>query len=358
VKSIGPEERMVVNVGVLTTQAYISHAANQVNALGINGSGVKVGVLSDSASPARVAALIASGDLPASTTVLVNSPGSDEGTAMMEIIYDMAPGAQLYFATANGGQAAMATNIASLAAAGCTIIVDDVTYFAEGAFEDGPIAQAVNAFVAGGGLYFSSAANSGSKVHGTSGTWEGDFQNGGAVTGPIASAGETGFFHNFGTPGTPILFDTVTAATTVTSLKWSDPLGGSGNDYDLFLVNSTGTVLKDFSADVQNGTQDPVEIMGTVTAAIGDRIYIVLFSGTDRALRLDMNRGQVSINTNGSTAGHNAAASAITMAATGWNFAKVGTVPFHGNGQSNRDLQFRWFAKDFLQPQWNRNNPR
>src|ERR1019366_7026444 len=96
--------------------------------------------------------------------------------------------------------AQFAKNIAALGAAGCTIVCDDVSYFNEGVFQDGPIAQAVNAFVAGGGTYFSAVANSGNLTAGTSGTWEGDFLNGGAVTSPVSTyKGETGYFHNFGT---------------------------------------------------------------------------------------------------------------------------------------------------------------
>jgi subtilisin family serine protease len=331
-------------VGALTSQGYISHTANQVVNMGINGTGVKVGVMSDSASAARVAALMGTGDLGPGTTVLpgLGSSGTDEGAAMMEIVQDLAPGAQIYFATANGGQAAMAANIGSLAAAGCTIIVDDITYFAEAAFQDGPISQAVNTFVAGGGLYFSSAANSGNLTHGTSGTWEGDFLNGGAVTsGPIFAVEGAGFFHNFGTGGSPVLFDTMTVTTSFISLKWSDPIAGSGNDYDLFITNSTGTTVKGFSAAAQTGTQNPFEAVqqgtgcGTATPsgycpAVGDRIYIILFSGSARALRLDMNRGQISINTAGSTFGHNGGPNTLTVAATAWNSAHAGTRPFTG----------------------------
>lgn len=331
-------------VGALTSQGYISHTANQVVAMGINGTGVKVGVLSDSASAARVAALMGTGDLGPGTTVLpgLGSSGTDEGTAMMEIVQDIAPGAQIYFATANGGQAAMAANIASLAAAGCTIIVDDITYLAEAAFQDGPIAQAVNTFTAAGGLYFSSAANSGNLTHGTSGTWEGDFQNGGAVTsGPIFAIEGAGFFNNFGTAGSPVLFDTMTVTTSFISLKWADPIAMSSNDYDLFITNSTGSTVKGFSAAAQTGTQNPFEAVqqgsgcGTASPsgycpAVGDRIYIILFSGSARALRLDMNRGQVSINTAGSTYGHNGGPSTLTVAATAWNSAHAGTRPFTG----------------------------
>src|SRR5205807_9263943 len=111
--------------------------------------------------------------------------GSDEGIAMMEIVHDLAPGANIIFATASTGVTNFANNILALRAAGAKVIVDDFTYFNEGVFQDGPIAQAVNQVTASGAIYFSSAANSGSVTAGTSGTWEGDFVNGGAVTGIV-----------------------------------------------------------------------------------------------------------------------------------------------------------------------------
>jgi hypothetical protein len=345
VQAIVSAEGATTNVGALTSQGYITHAANPVVNSGINGSGVKVGVLSDSASATRVAALIASGDLPASTLVLPGqdgSPGTDEGTAMMEIIHDLAPGAQLFFATAFTGSAQFAQNIRDLRNVyHCDVIVDDVTYFAEGAFQDGLIAQAVNDVVADGALYFSSAANSGNLTSGTSGTWEGDFLDGGPVSSPILNLGETGDFHNFRTVAAPQNYDVLTAISSVISLKWSDPLGGSSNDYDLFILNSTGTTVKGFSAAAQIGTQDPLEIIGqgancgTPSAlgycpSAGDRIVVVLYSGQTRALRVDTNRGRLSIATTGSTFGHNAGVSTVSVAATFWNSGRAGTKPFTG----------------------------
>ena len=328
-------------IGSITSQGYVSHTANQVvTGKGISGIGVKVGVLSDSASPASVAALIASGDLPPDTVVLPGQAGTgtDEGTAMMEIVHDLAPGAKLYFATADGGQANFANNINALRAAGCDIIVDDVTYFAEGAFQDGIPARAVNTVVGSGALYFSSAGNDGNLTDGTSGTWEGDFLDGGPVGAPIP---EPARFHNFGTAGVPQNFNVQLAPTGRVSLYWSDPLGASTNDYDLFILNSTGTTLKGFSVGAQTGTQDPYEQVfqgsgcGTATPsgycpAPGDRIVVVLFSGAPRALRVATFRGILSIGTAGSTASHNAAANAISVAATYWNSAHTGTRPFTG----------------------------
>jgi subtilisin family serine protease len=112
-------------------------------------------------------------------------------------------------------------------------------------------------------------------------------------------------------------------------------LGGSTNDYDVFIVNAAGTTLKGFSAAVQNGTQDPVEFVqlpasGANAAAANDRVVVVLFSGVTRALRVDTHRGVLSIGTVGSTFGHNGGPSTVTVAAVGWNSAKTGTKPFVG----------------------------
>ena len=78
---------------------------------------------------------------------------------MLEIVHDLAPDAQLYFSTADPSVSAFAQNIRDLRAAGCDIIVDDVFYFNESPFQDGPVAQAVNDVISSGALYFSSAGN-------------------------------------------------------------------------------------------------------------------------------------------------------------------------------------------------------
>ncbi len=326
-------------VGAVTSQGYIAHAANLTNALSYTGAGVKVGVLSDSARPARVAALIATGDLPANTVVLPGESGEeisgaeDEGTAMMEIVHDLAPNAQLYFATAFHSDLDFANNIIMLQQAGCKVIVDDVSYSNEGAFQDGVIAQAVNQVTAAGSIYFSSAANSGNLTRGTSGTWEGDFLNGGPVTGVVgAIEGNIGFFHNFG-GSTPQNFNRLLAPSPFDDyvLQWSDPLGASSNDYDFFLLNSTGTTLKGFSADPQTGMQEPFEeIFVPGVSSPGDLLVVVLFSGATRALHVNTQRGVLSIATSGATIGHNAGFNTVSTAATAWNSARAGTIPFTG----------------------------
>ena len=266
----------------------------------VDGTGVKVAALSDSVD--FLATSQALGDL-GPVIVLPGQAGSGagEGTAMLEIIHDLAPGATLYFATAFSGPASFAANIDALVASNCNIIVDDVTYFYESPFQDGqPIAQAVKRASDAGVLYFSSARNSGNKDDGTSGTWEGDFADGGAAGSPLPA----GRLHNFG-GGTNYNSVTTTNQGRV-DFFWADPLGGSSNDYDLYILNSTGTTIVRSSTTTQNGTQDPYESVSILSNA--ERIVVLQKTGAaGRFLHLDTGRSLITINTAGNVRGHNSA---------------------------------------------------
>jgi hypothetical protein len=147
--------------------------------------------------------------------------------------------AQLYFAGTDvetATEAEFAANILALRNTyGCDIIVDDLTFLEEGAFQDGPIAQAVNSVKASGALFFSSAGSSGRKFAGTSGTWEGDFLNSGTTIDPFCywdpdcwQSWEGLPIHSFNgaTGGTAANSNALTAdADYGISLKWSDPSG-------------------------------------------------------------------------------------------------------------------------------------
>ncbi len=280
---------------------------------GYDGTGIRIGVISDGVD--SLASLQSTGDLPPTVNILPGQGGAGhEGSAMLEIVHDLAPGAQLYFATASGGIANFAKNIRDLRAAGCDIIVDDVAYLAETALQDGQAAsvvsplnggmplQAVKDVTADDALYFSSAGNAGNKNDGTSSTWEGDYK---------AIAADNKLHDWGGGVGDPT--NRVTTANAVTVLQWSDPLGVSNNDYDIVVFNSALTAIVDFSVDVQDGNDDPIE---AVAAFPGERIVVNRFLGDPRFLSMRLfGGGRLNFNTQGAAFGHNSAANALAVAA-------------------------------------------
>jgi Subtilase family len=194
--------------GPVATQGDYSQASSVVRAdyPTLTGKGITVGVLSDSfdcyavyAEPgnhvpvsgnqgyasngftADYATDVSTGALPSGVSVLAEPytsppssagnclaygaptqlPFSDEGRAMLQIVHAVAPGASLAFYTAEDSEADFASGIGALAAAGANVIADDVGYFDEPFFQDGIVAQAVDAVEAKGVAYFSAAGNDG-----------------------------------------------------------------------------------------------------------------------------------------------------------------------------------------------------
>ena len=173
------------SIGAATSQGVAFQRVDRVQQAGINGRGVTLGALSDSYDTAttdvygnplaiHAAEDVASGDLPGAgnpsnsqpVVVLEDQPGGlDEGRAMLQIAHDVAPSAKLCFATAFSGSLNFAANIRQLAdksgPCGADVVVDDVVYFDEPFFSDGPIADAVDDVAAKGVSYFSAAGNDG-----------------------------------------------------------------------------------------------------------------------------------------------------------------------------------------------------
>ncbi len=328
VRFVEPAVQAITNVGSVSSQADRTHrTVTARTTLGVDGTGLKIGVLSDGVN--SLAASKANGNLNANATFLAGQAGSgDEGTAMMELIQDMLPGAQLIFATAFNGTASMATNIQALQAAGCSVIVDDVTYFNESPFQDQVISQAVTTVSNAGAMYFSSARNSGNKNDNTSGTWEGDFLDGGAAAAPVTTVGR---LHDFGGS----TFNTVTAANgDRVDLFWADQLGASANDYDLFVLDSTGVSVLRSSTNIQSGTQDPYESVSALNT--NERIVIVKkTAAAARFLHLDTGRAQVTLSTQGNVRGHNCAGAANAFSVAATNVANSPNPNFFVGGATN-----------------------
>lgn len=152
-------------------------AADAAALTAIDGSGLTIGVISDSFDcQAGQAEDIANGDLPARITVVKESSdclgsGSDEGRAMAQIIHDVAPGASIAFYSPDT-LADFARGIKTLAlptdqtdehgrrGAGARIIVDDLGFFNEPLYQTGLAGAAIDEVVrTHGAAYFTAGGN-------------------------------------------------------------------------------------------------------------------------------------------------------------------------------------------------------
>jgi hypothetical protein len=273
------------------------HANTLRSALGINGAGQKVGVISDSFNRGGGAAAdVAAGDLPGTgnpcgqTTpvqVVQEGPltGSDEGRAMLQIVHDLAPGADLAFATGPATDAGMASNILALRSAGATVISDDLTYFDEPVFQKGPIDVAVDQVAAAGVPYFSDAANNNIVAGGKDvASWETPaFRSATCPATTPANYTCEDFDPGLGTDATYGISLAANARLRL-SLQWAEPWNGVDTDLDLLLYDGSGNFLGAASNRNTgiNGTQRPFELLGvnngTTTAPI--QIAIGRFTGT------------------------------------------------------------------------------
>lgn len=251
------------NSGLINSKGDISMRSNLARSgFNVAGAGVKVGVLSDSydTQPGNQALIdIGNGDLPGSgneenpnpVQVLKDYPYGtrlDEGRAMLQIVHDIAPKADLAFRTGFISAGDFAQGIIGLQEAGCSVIVDDITYITEPFFQDGKVAQAVDYVTSLGVSYFTSAGNYGSK------SYHSTFQ---AATAPT---GITGSAHDFG-GGDIFQGITLGPGTYTVVLQWEDPIYSIGqtqtgtlNDLDIYLTNNNGTTLFGFTGTISVAT--------------------------------------------------------------------------------------------------------
>lgn len=155
--------------------AELLRSSEAAAAFGVDGSGVRVGIISDSfdTGPVPTAADdVAAGVLPGpgnpcgyETPVRVVAEGgtgsTDEGRAMAQLLHGVAPGAELLFASTGGSNDQMVESIRLLREAGVDIIVDDVGLDDDLFFERGSAAVAVEEAVDAGILYLAAAGNYG-----------------------------------------------------------------------------------------------------------------------------------------------------------------------------------------------------
>jgi subtilisin family serine protease len=266
----------------------------------LRGKGITVGVLSDSFNMATKAAGggaiathaqqdILSNDIPGPAgtcsdqqlpvRVLEEGPAkeaTDEGRGMLQIVHDLAPNASLAFATAFSGELGFADNIERLArpvsegGAGADVIVDDVAYFREPFFQDGPVAAAINQVTSEGVTYLTATGNdnlfdeAGNEVA----SWEAPaYRDSGGCPPKVASlpavfnASHCMDFNPGGATDTSFGIKVRAGETLIVDLQWAESRNGVSDDLDAFLLSEAGGVTGSIEENVTK-TQTPAELVG------------------------------------------------------------------------------------------------
>ncbi len=342
VRNAAPIEKPIVHfVGAADNEGETAlQAATARQQAGVDGTGVTIGVLSDSVSQFQggLADSVKTGDLPNTVKVLQDGPAgaTDEGRAMLENIHDIAPGASLQFATADGGQVGFANNILALASSGSKVIVDDVGYPYEPYFQDGAISQSVNTVVGQGSTYLSAVGNVANQGYLSS------FR---AVKTTIPALG-AGTFMNFAPTGAavtglPITIGQGASAANPVPLvfQFDQPYStyetgaapGPTSEVDFYVLDSSGAIV---AAGTNNNVTTGTPIQeADITAPGSYTVVMQLVSGTapqhvefvndneqvDVTVSQQFGTGPAAGNTYyPGTFGHSAAANTIGIGAVPW----------------------------------------
>jgi len=350
-------------IGLTTSQGDRSMRSDQARAqFGVDGTGVRVGVLSDSfdcaAGPfaqgqsfTRAGQDVVNADLPMGVRVLQDlytvpdAECTDEGRAMSQIIHDVAPGASISFHTAFTSEEDFAAGILALADDGAKVIVDDVGYFDEPMFEDGVIARAIDTVAARGVAYFSAAGNEARH------SYQARFRASGRT-------GLGGMRHDFSRGGAVADLQRMTAppgTIALLALNWDQPA---------FSANGVNGAQSDLDAIFYYGDGSPVEVCTEETTQLvcqmpgvrdnidGDAVELpVLVNLSDREVhvklgielaagptpgqikyvRYDLGSASISVDEfetgSGTIVGHPNAAGAEAVGATAWYQTKAWSSP-------------------------------
>lgn len=256
----------------------------------VDGSGVKIGVISTSFNAnQQLANDVTNGELPGSNNPVqilkdlqLGSIGADdEGRALAQVVYDVAPGAEILFHTAIGesnlvDDKSYSEAVNSLVNAGANIIVDDVV-FPTSIFQDGEAARSAKAAVDKGVVFISAAGNNG-KI-----SYQSKYQSDGTT---FEFGDKTFEVLDFDSSQNVDFFQDITATKDKTNLlpllTWSEPNSQVNSSLEMFLVSSpelptskADNVLAISGIPSLTALDDPLRVLG-YQAAKDQKMYLVI----------------------------------------------------------------------------------
>ncbi len=270
--------------GAVVSEGAAVHGALPWHEAGYRGQGVKIGIidygfegfqsLMGTELPASVQARCYT-DIGVFTSNLADCDNAEyggHGTAVTELVYDIAPDATYYVVSVSTSWEDLRTTVDWFVAQGVDVINTSRDYGSFGR-KDGtftlpqdPI-NSVDIAIAGGAVWVTSAGNGG----GFTGIWFGDFSDEDS-DGLIEFNGvdETNRFHSSSTLDGSIYL----------SLDWDDSWEGPTRDLDMCLLTDEGDIVK-CSEDPQTGAplQYPFETIEYQAPREGDYYFTVRHSG-------------------------------------------------------------------------------
>ena len=289
-------------VGATTSQGAVQLRSVAANRQGFTGRGVTVGILSDSWDTSSGFGVtdtaetdVMTGDLPEVDNIaggaglkylneldpMIFGPGTDEGRAMGQIIHDVAPRADLCFATGVEDKltfAAHATDLRVNSACAADVIVDDIEFEDEPFFSDGLLARTLDklatdsslpghpvSVVSAGGNEaqegYASTLHIISNAHARALAPSSTRVNLSTIPTTIDTSGG---FHNFGNDDMQIFEDIAFVDGTDISFQWDDPFNsepsGITTDLNLLFFDPVSGNFQ-FAVDDDNfATNQPLEL--------------------------------------------------------------------------------------------------
>ena len=262
-----PSVDVIVSEGVFTTNADQWHTA------GFTGRNVRIGILDQGFDGYRDAE---GRELPAGVSIRSfvsgvepDETGENHGTAVAEIVHDMAPDAALFLAYYDGGDVSMGNAVDWLLEQKVQIISHSAGGLAGPMDGTGRDAELVDRAASLGVLWVNSAGNSADEHL--------RFQ--------FSDADQDGF-EDFNPASSLLAFRPAPERTTQIVLNWNDwPL--SDQDYDLYLLDRDGIVLAS-SRNIQAGNRAPVEQIVYKFDDLATYYVAVQATNTTREAQLDL----------------------------------------------------------------------
>jgi uncharacterized repeat protein (TIGR01451 family) len=307
-------QALAVSEGVALTGAQTFHAN------GLRGQGVKIAVID--LGFAGLSAAQARGELP-TNVITFDFTGTglqsttSHGTAVAEIIYDMAPNAQLYLMKI-ADEVDFENAVDEAIRQGVRIINHSVAWFNTNFYDGtGTIAAAVQRARSAGILWVNAAGNY-ARRH-----WQG-----------LALDSDGDGWVEFA-PGREGLTFTAQAGQPITVyLTWRD-WPRSAQDYDLYIVNSFGSIVA-ASERLQSGTQPPTENLfftAPMTGTYEIRVRAASVSSPKQLAIFNLNQDISPFVSQGSIVAPADCSCALAVGAVDWRSWTTGPIePFSSQG--------------------------